>query len=229
MHVMADAAAGDTTWPSPTIEIEWAGQELVLCPQRAVWWPARRTLLVADLHLGKSDAFRAAGLPVPSGTTRSDLDRLAALVAARDAQRLVLLGDFVHGRSSWSDGLEERWRAFRRECDVPITLVRGNHDRRAGDPADAWAVAAVDHLDDGPFSLRHHPEPVPARHVLAGHDHPCLRLRDFGRARLRLPCFHFGPTVAVLPAFGSFTGMHPVRRQPGDRVFVATDDAVIEA
>jgi hypothetical protein len=43
---------------------------------------------------------------------------------------------------------------------------------------------------------------------------------------LRLPCFHFGAEVGVLPAFGAFTGMHVMPRAPDDRVFVVAGDAV---
>jgi uncharacterized protein len=32
----------------------------------------------------------------------------------------------------------------------------------------------------------------------------------------------------VLPAFGSFTGMHPIRVAAGDRVFAVADDQVSE-
>jgi metallophosphoesterase superfamily enzyme len=48
------------------------------------------------------------------------------------------------------------------------------------------------------------------------------------RERLRLPCFHFGAGVGVLPAFGAFTGMHAVRRAAGDRVFAIASDSVRE-
>jgi uncharacterized protein len=45
---------------------------------------------------------------------------------------------------------------------------------------------------------------------------------------MRLPCFWFGKYVAVLPAFGSFTGTYTVLPKQGDRVFVVADTAVIE-
>jgi metallophosphoesterase superfamily enzyme len=46
-----------------------ASRELRLLPQRALLDTASRSLMVADLHLGKAATFRAHGLPVPSGTT----------------------------------------------------------------------------------------------------------------------------------------------------------------
>jgi metallophosphoesterase superfamily enzyme len=68
---------------------------------------------------------------------------------------------------------------------------------------------------DEPFALDglrlcHHPRPVSGAYVLGGHLHPCVKLLGRARDRMRLPCFWFGPTVGVLPAFGAFTGMHPI-------------------
>lgn len=45
------------------------GERIDLLPERAAWWPAARTLFVADAHLGKAAVFRARGLPVPEATT----------------------------------------------------------------------------------------------------------------------------------------------------------------
>jgi len=108
--------------------------------------------------------------------------------------------------------------------------VRGNHDRHAGDPPPDWRLHCVDEpWRVGPWALVHHPAPVAGAYVLAGHLHPAVRLGGRGaraQDRLRLPCFHFGPAVGVLPAFGAFTGQHVVRPAPGDRVFVVHGDAV---
>ncbi|MFY7902844.1 MAG: hypothetical protein ACOVOU_08040, partial [Rubrivivax sp.] len=68
----------------------------------------------------------------------------------------------------------------------------------------------------------------PGRYVLAGHVHPAASLGGRGPGRLRLPCFHFGADVGVLPAFGEFTGSRVLPRAPGDRVFVIAGDAVRE-
>ena len=80
-------------------------------------------------------------------------------------------------------------------------------------------------LDEG-LALCHRPRPQPGGYVLAGHLHPCVTIGGRANDRLRLPCFHFGSTVGVLPAFGSFTGMHPITREDGDQVFVVADDRV---
>ena len=106
--------------------------------------------------------------------------------------------------------------------------MRGNHDDRAGDPpADLGMVVVDEPLTLGGLALCHHPRPQPGAYVLAGHLHPCAMLGGRAHQRLRLPCFHFGAAVGVLPAFGAFTGMHAVKPQPGDRVFLVGDGAVV--
>lgn len=210
--------------------VDVGGAALQLLPGKAIWWPDEATLLVADAHIGKAVSFRRLGVPVPEATTGGTLDALDALLAAHDARRLVFLGDLLHSRHAHApDTLAAfaAWRALRPELE--LVLVRGNHDDRAGDPPPTWGVHCVDEpfaLPAAPgLALCHHPEPRPGAYVLAGHDHPCITVGQ-GIDRLRLPCFHFGMRVGVLPAFGTFTGMHPIRRSPGDRVFVVADNAV---
>jgi metallophosphoesterase superfamily enzyme len=118
-----------------------------------------------------------------------------------------------------------RWRARQRQLQV--VLVRGNHDDRAGDPPPAWGIEVVDEpWCLGALALAHHPCGLAGHDVLAGHLHPCLTLGGRAGDRLRLPCFHFRAGLGVLPAFGSFTGMHPVACAAGDRVFLVADDRV---
>jgi len=206
-----------------------AGERLVLLPQRAAWWPAGKALFVADFHLGKAASFRHAGIPLPPGTTTENLARLEGALAGRPVERLVFLGDFLHSAQGRAPATLERfarWRASRKQ--LAITLVRGNHDDRAGDPPAEWGVRCVDPGEPlGPFALVHEPAPVRGGYALAGHIHPAVRLSERGGQSLRLPCFWFGPRVGVLPSFGAFTGSAVVRPRAGDQVFVVADDQVI--
>jgi DNA ligase-associated metallophosphoesterase len=211
------------------ITIELAGEELRLLPERAIFWPHRRALFVADTHWGKATAFRAAGLAIPPGSTQADLARLDQALDRCDALHLLLLGDALHARSGRDGAAFEQIAAWRaRRPELAITLIRGNHDRGAGDPPDEWRFDCVDEpYLAAPFALRHAPTESSAGYVLAGHLHPVARLRGTGRQQLRLPCFWFGARVGVLPAFGSFTGGAPIVPARGDRVFVLADDAVL--
>jgi metallophosphoesterase superfamily enzyme len=106
-------------------------------------------------------------------------------------------------------------------------LVRGNHDDRAGDPPAALRFEVVDEpFSEGGLALCHHPRPIDGAYTLAGHLHPCVSLGGPARDHLRLPCFHFGAQVGVLPAFGSFTGMHALRVGAGERAYVIAGDRV---
>ena len=205
---------------------------LKFTPSWAPWSQSARSLLVADAHIGKAVSFRRLGVPVPEATTGGNLDALDALLAVHAARRIVFLGDLLHSRQARDAATLDAfaaWREQRRELE--LLLVRGNHDDRAGDPPPSWQVHCVDEplmLPSAPqLALCHHPQSSGGAYVLAGHLHPCTTLGR-GIDRLRLPCFHFGPKVGVLPAFGAFTGMHPIERAPGDRVFVVADNAVHE-
>ena len=210
---------------------ELAGEQLVLLSERAIYWPRRRTLIAADLHWGKAAAFRAAGIAIPAGTTAADLARLTTALARTGAERLVLLGDLFHARSGrvpTTLGAIADWRASHHAVD--LLLVRGNHDRHAGDPPGDLRFTVVNgpHVA-APFVLRHEPAAAPEGYVLAGHVHPGVTLHGAGRQSVRLPCFAFGRSVGLLPAFSTFTGMgdHEVRET--DRIFVVAGDDVIRA
>jgi uncharacterized protein len=212
--------------------VEIGGARLHLLAGKAAWWPTERTLLIADAHIGKAVSYRKLGVPVPEATTGGNLDALDALLAAHDAKRIVFLGDLLHSRHSHDRATLAAFAAWREQrSQLELVLVRGNHDDRAGDPPPAWRVPCVNEpftLPAAPhIALCHHPEPRDAMFVLAGHLHPCITVGR-GIDRLRLPCFHFSERVGVLPAFGAFTGMHPIERAPGDRVFVVADNAVLE-
>lgn len=217
--------------PLSTVALEWAGESLTLVPERAVWWPARRTLIAADLHLGKPAAFRAAGVPVPESVTGADLDRLSSVLERFAAARLIVLGDLLHAPSGLTTETLDRvalWRA--RHPDLRVMLIRGNHDRRCGDPAPALRIEAFEPpVVEGPLAFVHEPAAMDGLHVLAGHIHPCARLRGPIGGTLRAPCFWFSARTAVLPAFGTFTGCASIRPTTGDRVFLVGPGCVEEA
>lgn len=203
------------------------GQQIDLYADRTLFWPAASTLVVADLHLGKSDTFRAFGIPLPRGTTEDNLARLGRLLDHTGAQRLLILGDFLHAHAGRTETLLEQVAAWRRvRHQLAIDLVLGNHDRRAGALPDAWRIQCHEELDEPPIIWRHEPATSPDGYIIAGHVHPGLRLRGRGE-QLTLPCFAFGANYGLLPAFGDFTGHVAVRPQKGDTFFVLADDSLI--
>ena len=211
-----------------TTTILAGGQPLTLLPEKAAFLASSRTLLIADAHIGKAVTFRALGVPVPHGTTSETLAALSTLVATWRAHRIVFLGDFLHSAHAHAPatiGALARWR--RSHAALDLVLVRGNHDDRAGDPPAHLGMRVVDEpFECDGLALCHHPKRRRGAYVLAGHIHPCVSLGGRSFDHLRLPCFWFGDEVGVLPAFGAFTGMHPIRTAVGDRVFPVADGAV---
>ena len=215
------------TPPPGAAVVTAGGQALWLLPQRAAYAADAQTLLVADAHLGKAQTFRRLGVPVPEATTTDNLARIDILLGLTGARRIVFLGDLQHARAARDGAAAQAVRAWRHaRPGLVLTLVRGNHDRAAGDPPAEWGVEVVEEpwpLDG--LALCHEAQPVPGAYALGGHLHPGIVLGR-GPDRLRLPCFHFGAALGVLPAFGAFTGLHPVSPAPGDRVFAVAGDVV---
>lgn len=216
------------TPPGRPLAIECVGEILWLLPEHALWWPAKRVLWVADLHLGKAATYRALGQPVPGGTTRENLARLSALLNHYQPAQLVFLGDFLHAAQARTPSLLAALAVWRRNHPaLHCLLVRGNHDSRAGDPPLSLGIQTVDQpWPIGPFAACHHPQVDAMRYVIAGHLHPVLSLRGRGREHLRLACFSFDERCAVLPAFGEFTGGWQVQRQPGRTLYAVGGQAV---
>lgn len=202
------------------------GERVELLADRALHWPQARTLFVADVHLGKAAAFRAGGVPVPRGATANDLARLTALVDRTGATRLVVLGDFLHAAAGRVAALDAAFVAWRdAHPQLAVTLVRGNHDARAGDPPPAWGidVVAEPHLA-APFVLCHAPAAPPSGYALCGHVHPGVRVSGRAHETARLPCFVLGQRRAVLPAFGRLTGLALVTAAPGETLVAIAGD-----
>ena len=211
------------------VSVDVYGETLTLLSERAVYWERTQTVFVADMHLGKTATFRANGIPLPDDNTDADLQRLSHVLAKTDARKLIILGDLLHaakGRDTRTLDAFSTWRTHHSE--LAIYLVRGNHDRSAGDPPVTWNIHTVNGPTLGPnFILTHEPFEPPSGYALAGHLHPAARLTGKGRQMLMLPCFWFGASCGVLPAFGSFTGTASISAQPGDRVFIIADNKVM--
>jgi len=201
--------------------IEAGGLAIELLSERAAWIADSGSLLVADLHLGKAQSFRRAGVPVPTGTTAAMLARLDRLIERFAPRELVVLGDLLHGplsqRGPVIDALAQ-WRV--RHAAVGLRMVRGNHDHAAGDPPSHCGIEVIASpwRRDG-IALCHDPEEVAPGFKIAGHLHPVVSLRS-RTDRARVACFWLRADALVLPAFGEFTGGWPVQARAGEQLFV---------
>lgn len=205
-----------------SLEVSLAGEPVHLLADRALYWPARRRLLLADLHLGKADTFRAAGIALPRGGTALDLARISRMIEATGAQAVWVLGDMLHGRtdlSSW----RLAWDLFRaRHSGMSIAVVDGNHDR-ALQHAGLDIERLGDAVPDGPFVLRHAPGRDARGHVICGHLHPVLKLPG----QTRTPAFWLQSGCTVLPAFSAFTGGQPLRLRDGEAAVLCNGHALV--
>jgi uncharacterized protein len=211
------------------MEITLRGEKLTLLPERAAYWHREHALLIADPHWGKAAAFRAGGIPVPAGTTIEAITRLEDIMNKTGAQQVIFLGDLLHAKAGRSGAIFSAlgsWRDAR--PDVSVTLVRGNHDRRAGDPPAVLRFECVDapHVI-APFVFAHHPAVSDAGYVIAGHVHPAIRLYGSARRHERLRCFAFNDDMAILPAFGDFTGMADLDREEWRNLYAIAEQEVI--
>lgn len=203
------------------------GEQLVLLPEKAIYWKARKSLLIADLHLGKSGHFRKAGVAIPSSVHNDDLRRLARIISENEVDKLYLLGDLFHSQHNreWETFIS--WR--HQFPDIEFHLIKGNHDIMDQQLfADGDIILHKEPLVIHPFVFSHEQKKYDSANLyqLFGHIHPGVRLNGRGLQSVSLPCFCFSYSGGVLPAFGTFTGHSIIRPSPEDAVFVLCGDKV---
>ena len=185
------------------VRFSFAGHELMALPQGALFWPARRALLVADLHLEKASWFARLGQMLPPYDSIATLADLTALAASTRAQEIWCLGDSFHDRHG-CDRLPERAREMLTALTSTLrwTWITGNHDPGFADHCggDILGEAQADDL-----ILRHEADAADLRPELSGHFHPKLRITHRGRQVSRR-CFVATQRKLILPAFGALTG-----------------------
>lgn len=207
-----------------------AGEDLILLPEKAAYWPVQRTVFVSDVHLGKTETFQRRAIGLPSGSTQHDLKRLSALLARTNAQRLVILGDWLHAREARSASVHRQIQQWRETLGaVDMLLIPGNHDRHAGKIPPSWNIEVrhEPHIDT-PFVYAHYPQESRAGYVLCGHLHPAYEFKGKGRQRIKQPCFWLRPGMLVFPAFGSFTGTARIYPSEQDAIYLTTSQAIVQ-
>ena len=205
-------------------------QRLWLLPQKAIYWQKKNTLLVADLHIGKSSHFRKNGVAVPEEVAKTNLNTLDDVIELTEADHLIILGDLFHSNinKEWNQFIN--WRKNKRQLEV--SLVIGNHDILETSNYHQGIINVFSKLSAGPFLFvhdinQHQDLSKSNRYILSGHIHPAVQLKGRGRQVMKLPCFYFGTEYGVLPAFGGFTGTHVIEPSEKDDIFVIADSKII--
>jgi DNA ligase-associated metallophosphoesterase len=185
------------------VHFSFCGADLVALAQGALFWPARRALLVADLHLEKASWYARAGQMLPPYDSIATLADLAELVETTGAVEIWCLGDSFHDAEG-CERLPARGRETLRALTgrTHWTWITGNHDAAL---IDHCGGAIVEEAEVDGLLLRHEANPRDPRPELSGHFHPRLRIALRGRHVSRR-CFVASGTKLILPAFGALTG-----------------------
>lgn len=208
------------------VEISFGGERLVLSPLRAVYWPEKKTLILSDLHLGKSAHFRKNGIPVSSLVNENDIARLEKLLQCYPTRDLIVVGDLIHAGIN-SDSLKfEEWLLSHPE--IRLSLIKGNHDRVKTEILLSWGLAEV--VEEGfvaPLVFSHFPSENSSKCTISGHLHPGIVLEMAFKKKVKLPCFIVTATNLILPAFSEFTGLDTVNHPEDARYYAIVDQEVI--
>lgn len=192
------------------------GTELLADAAGVLVWPARQTLIVADLHLEKGSSLARKGMLLPPYDTRTTLARLTAAIRAHAPKRVICVGDSFHDAAA-SDRLDDEDRSALAALIEPVEWIwiTGNHDPG---PPNGLGGSVTDGLVDGPLRFRHEAEETGRPGEISGHYHPVARLRVKGRT-VSGRCFVNDGARLILPAFGAYTGGLDVRAPDLRRLF----------
>ncbi|MFD0795743.1 ligase-associated DNA damage response endonuclease PdeM [Mucilaginibacter litoreus] len=205
-------------------------QDLLLLPQKAIYWAQEKALIVADVHFGKVGHFRKAGIAIPRNMEQDDLALLSDLIYEHQPEKIIFLGDLFHSDMNNDWDWFVLWRS--QFPKLEIILIKGNHDIISDKHYTSLGVILHQQLSIGPFLMLHHPltdpnEQADGGYVLCGHLHPGVSLVGRGRQSVTLPCFTFGKHQAILPSFGKFTGKVAILSRKSDKVFGVLKDKVV--
>ena len=200
-----------------------------LLPQKAILWEEENILLISDLHIGKVQHFRKAGIALPPKAIMENFNRLDELMQETKPSLVLFTGDLFHSHrnAEWETFCE--WR--KRHEHLPMELVLGNHDRFIKN--DCEGIGLTMHENEyikGPFTFAHHPKNTFEKneYVICGHIHPVITLTGKARQQLSIPCFYFGAQQAILPSFGYFTGGLAIEPQEGDEVVAIVEGKLVK-
>jgi DNA ligase-associated metallophosphoesterase len=207
-------------------------QKIWLSPERCMFWENQQTLILSDMHIGKTAHFRKAGIAVPQQVFQEDLHRLFQQIHFFSPQRTIVTGDLFHSEAN----LEHDWFSnWRRELDgIDFILVKGNHEILRNDVYRNLGIEIVDkELEIAPFFFSHDlVEEKLDGFSFVGHTHPGIHIQGKGKQSFVFPCFYFTSDFCILPAFSKFTGKHVVDLQKGETAYAIVgaglDQSIVE-
>ena len=198
-------------------------QTLWLSTERCIYWEENQTLIVSDLHFGKTGHFRKSGIGVPQSIYKEDLQRLLVQLQHFRPKQLIVVGDFFHSIQNKELDFFLRWRND--FSHLKIHLVRGNHDILLNEWYEKATIEVADstlRIDN--FCFVHDINDLNSNfsekmYYFSGHVHPGIQIKGVGKQSISLPCFYFSKHFAILPAFSRFTGYAMVNKKPLDAIY----------
>jgi putative SbcD/Mre11-related phosphoesterase len=167
-------------WPHPAAIIK-AGQ--------------KRTMVIADLHIGWEVAVSRKGIHLPTQTPKL-LERLKSVVSQYKPEELLILGDVKHTvaaaeKAEWHD-VPDFFNELNK-CTREIRVIRGNHDGNLEPllPGNIKLLPGTGIMLGKVGFFHGHQWPSPAilacKTMVMGHVHPVVSLRDPAGFRITRP------------------------------------------
>lgn len=207
-------------------EIQFGKEQLILTNQRAIFIDKTKTLVISDLHLGKTAHFRKNGIAIPNHVVFNDLERLKNLITYFNPEQIIIAGDFFHASGNSELEIFKNWK--KSSGNIDFILVKGNHDRLSENIYQNLNIEiyfpsySLNRLD-----IVHYPPKETRDYHICGHIHPGIFLKGIGKQRLGLPCYVVRENCLILPAFSKFTGLDPTYSNKG-AIYALTNEAILE-
>lgn len=211
-----------------TLDISIHDEILTLTNQRALVWKRKNTLILSDLHIGKTAHFRKAGIAIPSIILHKDLERLKFLIAHFNIEIVLIVGDLFHAGKNNDIDVFRQWKL---EFDsITFELIKGNHDRLSNNfYEDLKIVIHPKYKDMAPFRFVHDADHCDVdSFCISGHTHPGAIIKGRGKQHIKLPCFEVGDALLILPAFSEFTGLNTTKSSASSEWFAFTETNVFK-
>lgn len=213
--------------PAP-IRFIFHKQTLWLSAARCIFWEEEKTLILSDLHFGKSGHFRKSGIGIPQNIFKEDLQRLFAQLQFFKPKKLLITGDMFHSSENKEAHFFLKWRTDFTETE--FYLVRGNHDILKSSFYEKANIRVFENkLVIKDFCFTHDAGSCDDKSfTFSGHIHPGIKMKGLANQSVMLPCFYFGEKHAVLPAFSAFTGLAKINPSKHDHVFALVENSILK-
>jgi len=183
------------------ISINFAGEQLTLNQYRSIFWDKVKSLILSDLHLGKTAHFRKNGIALPNGVIEKDLENLQKLIEHYEPEQIIIVGDLFHAELNSEIEIFRKW--FEDFNTIKWLLVKGNHDRFS----EEFGMEENEIYETENLIFSHESSDSIQKPQIGGHIHPGVTLMTQNRQKLKFPCFLVSENQIILPAFSQFTGL----------------------